>query len=194
MRKFGMAAVGALASVAMAGTAIAATPAARERVIEVPPGSVVLVLPAPMSMQVPQVQTMLPPIPAARTMDIGFPFPPVPSPGAIIREVNALMASTEHMFDRAFAPLPAAGPGVSGVFITSFSDGHGTCTQRVTYTGDNSRPVMKISSTGDACARAGVHVPTTAPVLRPRERTTPHLIEASAHRHAGLTELAQLAR
>lgn len=188
MRKFGMTAVGALASVALAGTAIAA-PSSRERVIEVPSGAVVLILPAPMSIQAP-IQAMLPPTPAEHMLDAGFPFPP--TPGAIIREVNAMMASTQHMFDRSFAPLPAPGLGVSGVFITSFSNGHGTCTQQVTYAGDNSPPVVKVSSAGDACARAGVSVPTTAPAIRPHERATPHLIEASAHRRTAPVELAQV--
>ncbi len=113
MRKFGMAAIGALASVALTGTAIAGTPAPRECVIEVPPGAIVLVLPAPVSMPAPPVQATLPPMPAEQMVDVGFPFPPMPSPGTIIRDVNAMMASTRaHVRSRL---RDFAGSGERGV-------------------------------------------------------------------------------
>jgi hypothetical protein len=174
--------IGAVASVALLGTAAAgfaqAPPGQQARMIAVPPGAVVLVLPAG-SM-------------AATTLDTGFPFPDMPSPVAMIRQMDQMMADMQRSFanpawldpsrtvDAALHGLPQTGGAVAGVVVTSFSNGHGTCTQRITYRGDGTAPVVQVASTGDACASAGL--PATAPDVEvPTTHGAPHLIQVQDH-------------
>jgi hypothetical protein len=171
--------IGAVASAALLGTAAAGfaqSPTSQQgRVITVPPGAVVLVLPAGAV--------------AAPAFDTGFGFPDMPSPVAMIRQMDQMMADMQRSFasfdpNRTIeaamgGPPPAAGP-VAGVVVTSFSDGHGTCTQRITYKGDGSAPVVQVASTGDACASAGLPAATPAvqtPTLPTPAHPGPHLIQ-----------------
>jgi hypothetical protein len=153
------AAIGAVASAALvasvaAGFAQSPSAQGKMRMIDVPPGAVVLVLPAG----------------TAAPTDVAFPFPDMPSPVAMIRQMDQMMANMQ----RAFAD-PAAMGQVAGVVVTSFSNGHGTCTQRVTYGGNGAAPVVQVSSTGDGCAGAGM--PAAAPPVQAPPHETPHLIE-----------------
>lgn len=173
--------IGAVASVALLGTAavgFAQSPTQQQgRVIQVPPGAVVLVLPAGAV--------------AAPAFDTGFPLPDMPSPAAMIRQMDQMMADMQRSFaapawidpnrtiEAAMHGLPGAGGPVAGVVVTSFSDGHGTCTQRITYKGDGSAPVVKVSSTGNACASAGM--PAATPEDPVPAHAAPHLIQVQDH-------------
>jgi hypothetical protein len=169
--------IGALASVGLLGSVAAGfaqTPASQQggRMIEVPPGAVVLVLPAG-AMAAPD-----------------FPFPDMPSPVAMIRQMDQMMADMQRGFatqEAAFGALPRTEGGVTSVVVTSVSNGHGTCTQRVTYAGNGAPPVVQVSSTGDACASAGM--PAATPDTQAPAGGTPHLIQVQdkARRIAPLT-------
>ncbi len=166
--------VGAMAAAALlagvgAGFAQSQPPAA-SRLIAVPPGAVVLVLPA---------GTV-----AGPAEEAAFPFPDMPSPFAMIRQMDQMMADMQHSFalqaaalrDLPEGALPQAAGSVAGVVVTSFSNGHGTCTQRITYRGDGSAPVVQVSSSGgNACA--GVGLPAGAPAIQAPAHPGPHLIQ-----------------
>jgi hypothetical protein len=166
--------IGVAASVALLGTVAvgyAQSPTQQGRVIQVPPGAVVLVLPAGAAQ--------------APAFDTSFPFADMPSPIAMMRQMDQMMAEMQRGFaampafpgamDAALPGVPQSGGRVAGVVVTSFSNGHGTCTQRITYNGDGTAPVVQVASTGDACASAGV-APTVPAVQKPAH-TAPHLIE-----------------
>ena len=206
MRKPLIAALGAAASLALlagAGSALAQNRAASgERLIAVPPGAVVLVLPAGAAPMMP-----------AGMFDADFAFPPMPGPGAMTREIQAMMAQAEQAFvapawiapDRtipaAMEGLPA-GPGVSGVFVTSVSDGSGTCTRQVTYGGGRA---PRVEMFGNACG-ASSGSPATLPDVRTPERAArrtievrhriapalPHLIQADSRSRPAPLQVAQL--
>ncbi len=180
--------IGAAASVALLGTAAAGfaqSPSSQQgRVIAVPPGAVVLVLPAG-AVQAP-------------AFDTAFPFPDMPSPVAMIRQMDQMMADMQRSFanpgwldpnrtiEAAMHGMPQPGGAVAGVVVTSFSDGHGTCTRRITYRGDGSAPVVQVYSTGDACASAGVPAtpsatPPGAPEVQMPSHAAPHLIQVRDH-------------
>jgi hypothetical protein len=123
----------------------------------------------------------------------------MPSPVAMIRQMDQMMADMERSFaapawldpnrtiEAAMPGLPQPGGAIvgplAGVVVTSFSDGHGTCTQRITYKGDGSAPVVQVSSTGDACASAGV--PATAPQMQAPAHAAPHLIQVRDNTRPG---------
>jgi hypothetical protein len=170
--------IGAMASAALlAGTAAGfAQNSAPEgsRLIAVPPGAVVLVLPAGAV--------------AGPAQDVAFPFPDMPPPFAMMRQMDQMMADMQHDFALQAAALRDAPEGalrqvggpVAGVVVTSFSDGHGTCTQRITYRGDGSAPVVQVSSTGgNACAGAGL--PAGGPAIQAPDHAPPHLIQVRDH-------------
>jgi hypothetical protein len=115
----------------------------------------------------------------------------MPSPAAMILQMDQLMADMQRSFaspawadpnraiEAAMQGMPQAGGQVSGVVVTSFSNGHGTCTQRVTYTGNGAAPVVQVSSTGDACAAAGAPapLPSASPEVTSPHPAAPHLIQ-----------------
>jgi hypothetical protein len=174
MRKFTTALLGAAASAAMLTASAAAFaqtgPAPRTRVIQVPEGAVVLVL------QPGQMQTM--PF-AAPAFDTDIAFPAMPDPLTMIRQMDAqmdqMMAQTRAAFgaqnrlvEAAMNGMPVTGPGVRSVVVTSFSDGHGTCTRRVVYGGDGAAPKVEVSATGNAaCGPAGIMPGATTPAAAP---------------------------
>jgi hypothetical protein len=180
MRSTRTALLGAVAAIALlgAGTAFAQSGAnAETRVIQVPKGAVVLVLPP---------GTIFPSagmfgLPAqGPAVDAGFPFAAMPDAARLIRQMNDQMNEMMSRMQRAFAApaftapdrtieatLPAGG-NVQSVVVTSFSDGHGTCTQRITYAGNGAAPKVEVSSTGNASCPP-MH---TAPVASPGSPTT----------------------
>ena len=179
----GAAAVAALLGSAVAGYAQTA-PAQTPRMIEVPPGAVVLVLPA--------ATFAAPPMPAMETM---MPFPAMPSPAAMLREINAMMADAQRAFAMPVqiqgartidAALPQGAAPVSGIFVTTVSDGRGTCTRRVVYSG-SAAPQVEVS--GNACTGAGL--PTAAPEIKAPAKPTQHLIEVNNQPHKPPLVLAQ---
>jgi len=174
--------IGAVASAALIGSVAAGfaqSPSAQgRRLIEVPPGAVVLVLPA------------------TGPLDAAFPFPDMPSPAAMIRQMDQMMADMQRSFgspawidpnrtiDAALRDMPQANGAVSGMVVTSFSDGHGTCTQRVTYTGNGAAQTVQVSSTGDACGSAGMPAAgpgVGAPEIMAPNHAAPHLIQVQNH-------------
>jgi hypothetical protein len=173
-------AIGSAALLASVGAGFAqSSPAQHGRVIAVPPGAVVLVLPAGSAAD-------------AAFADVpGMAFPQMPSPIAMIRQMDQqmdqMMADMQRsvaspawidpnrMIDAAMQGMPQQTGPVAGVVVTSFSDGHGTCTQRVTYSGNGAPPVVQISSTGNACASAGM--PTATPTESTPRPVAPYLIQ-----------------
>jgi len=172
-----LAAVGAAAALALVGTAgiaAAQSPSRASRVIEVPPGAVVLILPAG---SMPAMAWSGP------MVDAAFPFPVMPSASRMIREMDQMMLDAQRAFatpawtdpartiEASMRRMPAAQGPVAGVIVTSFSDGHGTCTQRVVYSGNGAAPKVNVSSTGNACASIG-H-PAALPKAEPPQRALP---------------------
>ncbi len=166
-----MAALGAIASLALLGGVSASfaqgRPAQHGQIIEVPPGAVVLVLPGgAMSPSQPMFDT-----------DVAFPT-------TLMQRVSQMMADAQRAFaepswvsqdrliDAALQQMPQAGGAVSGVFVTSVSNGRGTCTQRVTYAGNGAAPEVEVS--GNACDCAGL--PAAAPTM-PAPRTVPRTLQ-----------------
>ncbi len=181
MRKPNLATLGAAAALALVGTAgiaAAQTPSRAGQVIEVPPGAVVLILPAG---AVPAMSWSGP------TLDAAFPFPAMPDAARIVRQMDQMMLDAQRAFanpawtnpdrtiEAAMQGIPAAEGPVSGVVVTSFSDGRGTCTQRVVYSGNAAAPRINVSSTGNACASIGG--PVALPKVQPPQRSaSPHAL------------------
>jgi hypothetical protein len=177
MRKPTLAAAGAAAALALvgsAGIAAAQNPSRASRAIEVPPGAVVLVLPAG---SMPATSWSGP------MVDAAFQFAAMPDMSRMIRQMDQMMLDAQRAFanpawtdpartiEAAMRQMPAAEGPVSGVVVTSFSDGRGTCTQRVVYSGNGAAPKVNVSSTGNACASIG-H-PVALPKAQPPQRALP---------------------
>lgn len=180
----------ALPLAGFAGLAQAQSPQP-ERVIRVPAGAVVLVLPgaAPQAMaqEAPMPQFAPPPpmlrlmaqqdammqqmLRQVRTMDAWSMA--LPDPEQIIR------AAAQGM------PTMHVAPGTS-VVTTMVSDGHGVCRQTVTYrmTPDGAQPQVHVTRTGDHCDALLPHGPVgvtqTVPAA-PSQR--PNTMPAAAPRH-----------
>jgi hypothetical protein len=157
--------------------------------ITVPPGAVVVIMPgAAVSSDV---------------ADVAMPFPAFPEPGAMLRQVDAMMA--QAFADQAFAvpafadpgrtieaalrDMPPAPDGVSRVTVTTISNGRGSCTRRVVYQGSGAAPKIDVSDTGNVCASLGL--PASEPVVTPHVAPA-RTIEARAGRPAAPIQLAQL--
>jgi len=94
------------------------------------------------------------------------------------QQMDQMMADMQRGFatqEAALRSLPQAEGGVTSVVVTSVTNGHGTCTQRVTYAGNGAPPVVQVSSTGDACASAGM--PAATPGTQAPASGAPHLIQ-----------------
>jgi hypothetical protein len=169
--------IGAVASVALLGSAVAGIAQTSRpqntRVIEVPPGAVVLVLPAGSMAEAP--------------LNVAFPFADLPSPAVMVRQMDQMIVDMQRTFqgsawtdanrtiEAALRGIPQADGPTAGVVVTSYSDGHGTCTQRVVYRGNGATPLVQVA--GSACATAGLPTTTTRAVETPEpEQATPRLI------------------
>ncbi len=187
MRGYGRAIAGVIASLVVVGGAGAALAqgraAPRGQVIEVPPGATVIVLPG----------GMVPAMPSwsAPAFDAALPTPAMPDAATLWRQVDEMLANAQRAFaapvftdpawatpDRVIeaAMRHASGP-VSGVLVTSFSDGQRTCTRRVTYSGDAASPRVQVNATGNACANE--QTPAALPAMRPSPRATPRTLEVN---------------
>lgn len=196
MQKSKIAVLGVVASLALAGGAFAQSRTAqRGQVIEVPPGAVVLVLPGGVMRAMPM---------AAPMMDTAFPFPV-----DMMRQMDEMMANAQRVFaspswanpdqtiEAAMRGMPQAGAGVSGVVITSFSDGHSTCTRRVTYMGNGAAPKVEVSATGGGCAGAGIpaatpSIPATEPDIQMQQPAIPHTLRVDNRSRVAPVEVAAL--
>jgi len=148
------------------------------QVIRVPAGSVVLVLPPGSA-------------PAASVggpFDIGFPFAGMPGVAGLMHQMNQMLNEEQELFaapvwtapdrtiEAALRQLPPLGPGVSGVMVTTVSNGRGTCTQRVIYGGNGAAPKVEVSSTGNGSCGAmqfGRTGPITSPEIRAPQQPGP---------------------
>jgi hypothetical protein len=126
-----------------------AQPADGARVIQVPPGAMVLVIGAP------QGSSVQAPVVAATAPD-AFPMM------RLIAQQQAMMQRMMADMDSLFPPMPdpmqmvrAAMEAVHqpGVMTTSIAGGHGVCGESVSYTfsGPGTQPVVHVTRYGDAC-------------------------------------------
>ncbi len=197
-----LAALGLVAGgLAGAGSALAqGSPPRQDRLIQVPLGAVVLVLPAGEPFG-----SMPQPI-----FDAGGGFPAMPSPVAMMREMEQMMANVQRAFansdwansnwansnwaeqNRAMeVAIPQDGGQVRTVVVTSFTDSNGTCTQRIVYAGNGAAPKVDVSSTRNACAGAGV--PATLPLVVPHpQRSAPRTLMVDNRSGAAPVQVAQL--
>ena len=164
----------------------------QDRVIRVPPGAVVLVLPAGT------------PVDALANPVMAFPFAAMPSPVAMFREMEQAMANAQRAFaNPAWATqngvldvaIPPTGGAYTRVVVTSVTNSHGTCTQRITYTGNGAPPKVQVSSTGDACANAGTDgaTPAALPEVRtPQPRSLPRTLMVDSRSRPTPLQVAQL--
>jgi len=159
--------IGGLKSALLAGGLLAATPAVAAtpngHYVWVPDGATVVLVPSapvaavdfPLAGMIARQDSMLRRVFA--DLD-SLMATPMPDPGQVIRSV--------------MQGVPQAMPG-SGVVVTSFSTGHGTCSQTITYgnPGNGGQPTVKVSSSGDACGQIGASAPVeiTQPVPAPQQ-------------------------
>jgi hypothetical protein len=163
MKSFKMALLAAAASLAVTGAACAQS--VFPQLVRLSNGAVVFVVPA---MTIPQ--------PAFGTLftEDTVPVAAMPSPFAMMRQIDAMMANARQVLDAGGSVAPDR--GVMSVVIESFSDGRNTCTRRVTYAGDGSAPKVEIRATGDSCGSAGT--PAAAPDITPAPaRSMPRTLE-----------------
>jgi hypothetical protein len=79
-----------------------------------------------------------------------------------------------RMIEAAFGQGAALPPGAAQVVVTSFSNGHGSCSQTVTYSysGRGAAPKVAVQRIGDACGalpQAGLRsIPAAAPQAAPK--------------------------
>lgn len=183
------------ASLALVGGAVAAfaqtvTPP-RARMIELPPGAVLIVLPGPQAAPW-----------TAHRVNAGWAFPEMPGPSALIRQIDQQMDQMMAQMQQAFAgpawvtpgwsnpqrliqaEFGRMPPGASGVVVTSFFDGRHTCTQRVVYSGRGTAPRVQVSDTGNACgpgSGGGAATPSASPDWQPRAQPLARTIDAAYH-------------
>jgi hypothetical protein len=143
------------------------------RVIYVPPGVTVVILPGPGTLAAPNAANAAAPeamsliaAPEATPLmqmiaqqqaamqrmiaNMNAMFPPMPDPNAMLR-----------------AAFGAGGP--LGVSIMPLAGGHGVCSQSISIVarGDGSAPIVKTSQSGDACGALGVSKPEGVDEVRP---------------------------
>ena len=128
------------ASLLVAAPAVAAQPDGGHYVW-VPPGASVVVVPAgpatpidfPVARMIAQQDAML-----NRMM-------------ADMDSLVATMPDPQQMIRSVMQGMPQVTPG-AGVVVTSITTGRGTCSQTITYgPGNGVQPMVRVSSTGDAC-------------------------------------------
>lgn len=168
-RKTLLAACLALPVAGFAGAAHA-RPASAERIIKVPAGAVVIVLPDAVPVVAPQVAAM-PAMPAMQ--GVGPMLRMVAEQDAMmqhmVRQMQALdrvamaLPTPAQVFQAALGGLPTMRPvpGTS-VVTTMVSNGHGVCRETITYRRmpNSARPLVHVVRSGDSCG--ALHV--TGPV------------------------------
>jgi hypothetical protein len=126
------------------------------------------------TMQMPTMQ--MPTMPMPGLHDVGFPVAGIfAQQDALLRRMMGDMQAMSN-FNMPAADSAAMPPG-STVIMSSFSDGHGSCSRTVTYRAqpNGAAPIMNVSQTGDACVAlpgGGVTGPSpraTTPVAAPEE-------------------------
>ena len=121
---------------------------------------------------------------------------PMPDPAALIQAAEQNMESIQADMLRAVmmqeglipASVPSIPPGAAAVVVTSFSDGHGICSQRIVYPRNGGAPQVQISASSGTCGMSGVKPAAVTPVVSPRPPaltprapvSNPHLVLADA--------------
>jgi hypothetical protein len=164
----------ALPLATIAGHAQAAQPKG-ERVIYVPPGATVVILPGPGAVAapnmvnagapeaMPMLQLIAQQQAAMQRMiaDMNAMFPPMPDPNALLRA--------------AFGPGGLVPDGLVNMSAMPLAGGHGVCSQRISIVdrGDGSAPIVTTSQSGDACGALGVGKPQSVNEIRPATPAMP---------------------
>jgi hypothetical protein len=108
-------------------------------------------------------------VPATRAAPVDFPVARmIAQQDAMMQrmmaDMDSLMAmplpDPQQMIRSVMNGIPQIGPG-SGVVVTSITTGNGTCTQTITYgpQPNGGAPVVKTSSSGNACGALGSSPP-----------------------------------
>ena len=162
-----------------------AQPANGARVIDAPPGAVVLIIGSPQGSpaNAPVLTTSAPGDSAVMRLiaqqqammqqmvaDMDSPFPPLPDPSQMIR-----------------AAMEAAGD--PGVAFTSIGGGHGVCGESVSYTfnGTGTQPVVHVARYGDACGTSAPSSTRTVTLPQqsvPAPARRPHVLEIGYPPHS----------
>jgi hypothetical protein len=170
---------------ASVGGAVAASPT--DRVVSVPPGAIVLVLPAGVA---PGWAS-----PGWASDDSPFENGMI-SPIAMMQQVNRMMQAAfadpaqDQMMQAAMQQMQSRGPSFRMV-VTSISNGQGTCTRQVRYSGSADAPKVDVSMTGNACPAANSGTPAVVPA--PAQRSIPATLRVERTRRAPI-QVAQLDR
>jgi hypothetical protein len=164
----------ALSLAAHAGSALAG-PSSDTPTITVPPGAVVLILPAADAVTMSST-------PAGTVLPAGDPLLRMVAEqdammGHMMAKMNAAFAQPmwptqmDQMIRAAFGTMPANAAG-SGVIFTSISGGPGVCSERVTYAypGNGAKPQVTMSRSGDACGSLGATGPRSVMQPLPAQR------------------------
>jgi hypothetical protein len=142
---FSLASMSGLAMLAGIGTAMAQNAPAEQVIMA--PGIVVLV--NPQTAAVPVVAPMADPFAMIRQMDAQM--------DQMNQQMSQIMQAAQHDLQQgvpngALTPAALGGNGnAAGVFVTTFSDGQNTCTQRIIYPGNGAPAKIEVSQTGNAC-------------------------------------------
>ena len=161
----------ALPLAAYGSSALAGSPSGT-RTITVPPGAVVLILPAADAMAMPSPVT-------AAALPAGDPLlRMVAEQDAMMHNMMAEMDAAfawpgqmDQMMRAAFGSIPAGAAG-SGMVFTSVSGGPGVCSERITYVypGSSGKPQVTMSRSGDACGPLGTTGPRSVMQPIPAQR------------------------
>lgn len=140
------------------------TPPNGARMIYVPPGATVVILPGPGGVVAPDRMSST-----------------VPDAMPMMRLIAEQQAAMQHMIadmNTLFSPMPdpnemlraAFGPGAPlNVSVMPLAGGHGVCSQSISIVarGDGSPPIVKASQSGDACGALGIGKPQGVDEVRP---------------------------
>lgn len=78
---------------------------------------------------------------------------------SMLQQVGMLQQNLPRM------AMPSIPQGTAAIVVTSFSDGHGICTQRTVYPANGGAPQVDVSATDGACKMIGVKAtPTVSPL------------------------------
>ncbi len=86
--------------------------------------------------------------------------------------------------------MRSGGPSF-GMVVTSISNGQGTCTRQVRYSGSLDAPKVDVSMTGNACPAANSGTPAVLPAPAPAQRPIPATIRVE-RTHQAPIQVAQL--
>lgn len=155
MTTAGNALLGACLALPLAGFVTHAQAQPRDgRVIYVPPGTTVLILPAGAMPTAAQADAMSTTAPA--------PIAAVPADAApMLRLIAEQQAMMQRLFANMDTMLPPFGAPLTVAMRSMPAGAHGVCSQSISIVdrGDGSAPIVKTARTGDACGAIGIGAP-----------------------------------